>query len=120
MYAPGGIASLIVQNMRLVKYGKFSAVFPQLLAVCIGTLLSACGIVVMVEMFYHVSLDAANGSVMQLGGFAVDTLAYSGWTLATAISITGASVFLMAKGPFQQAWSDAHADIELLIRKAQA
>ena len=34
MYAPGGIASLIMLNLRVMKFGKFGRVWPRLLAVC--------------------------------------------------------------------------------------
>jgi branched-chain amino acid transport system permease protein len=120
MYAPGGIASLIMLNVRLAKFGKYKRVFPGLLAVCASALVAMSGVVIMIEMLYHLTLESANGSVMQLGGYAVDTLAPTGWLVGSALLALGLLAFRFAKGPFQQAWGEANTEIEELIRKAQA
>jgi branched-chain amino acid transport system permease protein len=120
MYAPGGIASLIMLNVRLAKFGRFNRVLPSLAAVCASALVAVAGIVIMVEMLYHLTLESANGSVMQLGGYPVDTLAAPGWLVGSGLLAIGLLTFRFAKGPFQQAWGDTNTEIEELIRKAQA
>lgn len=120
MYVPGGISSLVAQNVRLMKYGKFGRLFPALLAVCVGVLVAVMGAVVMIEMLYHLSLEAANGSVMRLGGFAVDTVAFTGWLVAAAMIAAGTVIFGIAREPFIRLWGEANADVELLMREAQA
>ena len=120
MYAPGGIASLIMLNLRLAKFGRFNRVFPSLLAVCVSALIAASGVVIMVEMLYHLTLESANGPVMRLGGYAVDTLAPTGWVVGGGLLALGLGAFRYAKGPFRQVWDEANTDIEELIRRAQA
>lgn len=120
MYAPGGIASLIMLNLRLAKFGRFNRVFPSLLAVCASALVAVSGAVIMVEMLYHLTLESANGTVMQLGGVAVDTLAPTGWLIGGGLLALGFAAFRFAKVPFRHAWGEANTEIEELIRKAQA
>ena len=120
MYAPGGIASLIMLHVRLMKYGKFKRVWPHLLAVSAAVLVAAAGVVMMIEMLYHLSLELANGTVMNLFGFSVDTAAPAAWLVAAAILATGLLAVRQVKGAFQQVWCEANTEIEDLIRKAEA
>jgi len=120
MFAPGGIASLLMANVRMIKYGKFKRVLPGLLILAVGMVVGLCGFVIMVEMMYHLTLDAASGSVMQLGGYEVDTGTAVPWAIGVVLVLVGAVVFRFAKGPFHHTWGEATTEIEDQIRKAQA
>ncbi|HEX7649433.1 MAG TPA: branched-chain amino acid ABC transporter permease [Noviherbaspirillum sp.] len=117
MYAPGGVASLLMMNVRLVKFGKFRRVWPHLLAVSAMALLAGLGAVIAIEMLYHYTLDAANGTAMRLFGFAVDTAAPTGWAVAALLFAIGALGFWFAKKSFSQVWGEANSEIEELIRR---
>jgi branched-chain amino acid transport system permease protein len=117
MYAPGGVASLIMMNVRLMKYGKFRRVWPHLAAVSAMALIAGLGAVIAIEMLYHYTLDAANGTEMRLFGFAVDTAAPTGWTVAAILFGIGALGFWYAKKSFSQVWGEANSEIEELIRR---
>lgn len=120
MYAPGGVASLIMLNVRLIKYGRFQRIWPQLLGLCGAALVAISGIVIMVEMLYHLTLDAANGSLMNLFGFAVDTNALAPWMVAAVLLAIGLVAVHFIRPGFHKAWGEANTEIEDLIRKAEA
>jgi len=120
MYAPGGIASLIMLNLRVAKYGKFGRVWPHLWAVSAMGLVALFGLILIVEMLYHLTLESANGTEMKLFGFMVDTAAPSGWFVALTILAIGAYGFWHARKSFKQAWGEVNSEIEDLIRRAEA
>ena len=120
MYAPGGVASLLMLNIRLIKFRKFAAVGPRLLAICIASLVILLAAVMMIEMLYHLTLDAANGTVMQLFGRSVDTAAAPAWIIAVALGVIGIVAFRAVRPGFLQAWNDANSEIEESMRRAQA
>jgi branched-chain amino acid transport system permease protein len=118
MYAPGGIGGVIALNFRLMKYGKFMRVFPSMLAIGVTAVVATIGVSMMIEMLYHLTLESANGSVMMVKGYSVDTASPALWSLAVGILVVGAIGFRLALGPFQKAWGDVNTEIEVLIAKA--
>lgn len=120
MYAPGGMASLIMMNLRLVKFGKFGRVWPKLWAVCLGALIALLGVVMAIEMLYHITLNIANGPIKELFGFAIDTTAPAGWLIALGLVVIGGFVFWRTKPAFQQVWGEVNMEIQDAIRRAEA
>lgn len=120
MFAPGGIASVLMMNVRLMKYGKFKRVAPSLAAICAATLVACTGIAMAIEMLYHYTLNAANGPEMQRFGMQIDTSAFSSWLVAAGVFALGAIAFWFTRNTFRRVWGDVNGEIEELIRKAQA
>jgi len=120
MFAPGGIASLIMLNLRVIKFGRFGRVWPKLWVTCAMALVALVGVVMMIEMLYHVTLNAASGPMKELLGFAVDTTAPTGWLIALVLLAAGAFGFWRTKSAFQKAWSEVNVEIEDMIRRAEA
>lgn len=89
MYAPGGIAGLMMQLPGLIRSGKIKHVLPQRALALLAAMLVTMGCVMMVEMLYHLTLHAADDSRMQLFGFAVDTAQAYGWLAAIALIVVG-------------------------------
>jgi branched-chain amino acid transport system permease protein len=120
MYAPGGIASLLMMNVRLMAYKRFGKVWPRLLTMILATLVACAGFVMAVEMLYHLTLESSNGTVMRLFGMPVDTAAVPGWLIALALIALGGFFFVRARPAFRQAWDEANLEIEEMIRKEHA
>ncbi len=120
MFAPGGMASLIMLNFRVLKFGLFRRIGIPLLRVCSAALVALLGVVIAVEMLYHVTLNSANGPMKALFGFAVDTTAPTGWLIAAALLAAGGIGFWRTKPAFQQAWGAVNGEIEQMIRRAAA
>ncbi len=120
MYAPGGIASLVMMNLRIVTHGKLKRVLPAGLAVAASALLATAGAVVLIEMGYHWSLELAYGSQMTLLGISVDTLRPSGWVAGLALLAAGGLSFLVTRTPFATVWNEVNAEIEQLAARAHS
>jgi branched-chain amino acid transport system permease protein len=120
MFAPGGIASLLMMNLRLMVYKRFGMVAPRLLFMIAATLIASVGGVMVIEMLYHLTLESANGTVMRLFGAEVDTAGVTGWLIALLLVAIGALMFWRSRPAFRQAWDQANLEIEELIRKEHA
>ena len=120
MYAPGGIASVLMLNLRVAKYGKFRRLWPQLCAVCATALVMMLGVVMVIEMLYHLTLESVNGTEMKLFGFMVDTAGTSGWFVAAMLLAIGGVGFRQARKVFTHVWGEVNGEIEELIRRAEA
>ena len=121
MYAPGGLASLIMLNLRVAKFGRFKRIFPSLAAVSVSSVIMLLGVVLFIEMLYHFTLESLSyGTERQLFGFTVDTAAPTGWLVAGAIFIVGLVFFRMTKKSFQLVWGDVNTEIEELIKGGKA
>lgn len=116
MTAPGGVASLIMRNLRLIKYGKFSRVWPDLLAVSVLGLLCLTGLVIAVEMLYKLTLDSIVSTQMRLFGLNIDAAAPSGWFVAATILAVGGFGFVHARRAFAASWRLAEMEIEEQMR----
>lgn len=119
MYAPGGVASLMVGQARVIKYGKFTRVWPKLAAVCVALLVALVGLVMGVEMLYHLTLDAARGPLMKLFYTTVDTKAFGAWSIALALLLAGGLGLRLSRPSFARVWSEVNSEIEEQIRKEQ-
>jgi branched-chain amino acid transport system permease protein len=116
MYAPGGIASILMLNVRAFKYGKLGRVLPSMLVTSAAALVAAVGGIMMIEMLYHLTLESANGTVMKLFGAEVDTAAPTAWAIAIGLFVVGMAVFWQTRKRFSQAWGTINTEIEEQIR----
>lgn len=117
LFAPGGVASIVMANLRVIQYGKFRRVWPSLCVASMSMGMAISGIAIAIEMLYHRTLEAANGSTMTLLGFAVDTAALSGWLAAAALFAAGGIGFLPLKKRLHKVWDEINTEIEDTIRK---
>jgi branched-chain amino acid transport system permease protein len=115
MYAPGGLASIIMMNFRLMANRLFMPLLPSMLKVTSAGLLVFFSVVMLIEMTYHLSLESAQGTSIQLFGAQIDTAQASGWLIASIAFIVGVVVFLRSRTSFMDAWDEANAEIERRI-----
>jgi branched-chain amino acid transport system permease protein len=120
MFAPGGVASIVMLNVRLLKFGKFRRVWRYLGVLCAMALVALCGVIMMIEMLYHRALDADNGTVMKLFAWDVDTVATAPWAIAVALLVIGVVGIRIIRPAYQTVWSDVSIEIEQALRRADA
>jgi branched-chain amino acid transport system permease protein len=120
MFAPGGIASLLMLNLRVAKYGKYKQIWPTLWKCCALAAVTLAGVVLVVEMLYQLTLESVNGTTMKVFGLTFDAAAPAGWLIAALLLIIGGLGFRKTKKSFQRAWGEVSTEIEDLIRRAQA
>jgi branched-chain amino acid transport system permease protein len=112
MYAPGGVASLVLANLRLAASGRLKPLLPAYLALAGAGALMLAGASAMIEMVYHLQLNEALGPVMKFAGLALDAKAAPAWIGAAATFAAGAALFELARRRFRRRWDDAQAALE--------
>jgi branched-chain amino acid transport system permease protein len=112
MYAPGGLASLIMMNVRVAVHGYFRRILPIGLSLLLACAIGLLGLVILIELLYHRTLESAMGMEMNLFGQVVDTAAPSAWLTGAVLLLVGVSGFLLFKSRFMAVWDSVNADID--------
>ena len=111
VYAPGGLAGLIMMNLRIAKTGALKRLLPSYagLAVAMGLMLAGAG--ALVEMIYHLQLDAANGPELAFAGWVLNTDSATTWLVSLALLAIGLAVFETVRRRFALIWGDIQTEI---------
>lgn len=117
MYAPGGIASILMLNLRVAKYGLFGRIWSSMWKIVLAGAIFAIGLVMAIEMLYQRTLESTQASEMNLFGILVDTAKPGAWLSAGILILIGVLAFLRYKNLFKQKWSEANAEIEEQMRR---
>ncbi len=107
MFAPGGIASLVMLNLRLASLGKLRGLGVAYLALAGTALVAVLGAAAMVEMTYHLQLNEALGPQMSFLGATLDAKAIDSWVGAVLVLLTGAGLFELCRRQFARQWNAA-------------
>jgi branched-chain amino acid transport system permease protein len=113
MYAPGGLASLIMMNVRLAMHGFLRQLWPSYLALAATLLVALCGVAALVEMVYHLQLGQALGPNLNFMGGSLNVIAFSSWFGAVFVGLTGAGLFELCRRQFLSDWHDIQEHIEM-------
>ncbi len=119
MYAPGGIASLIMMNLRVASFGRLREVWVAYLALGVTALVVLLGAGSMVEMIYHLKLDAAMGDELRYLGMTLHPSQVGSWFGSVFVTLTGLGIFELARRQFLQQWSAIQTDIEKEIKRRE-
>jgi branched-chain amino acid transport system permease protein len=112
MYAPGGIASLLMMNLRVAAHGLFR----RLVGAYVGMVGAAAVIVLaasaMVEMLYHIKLNEALGPTMSFAHLTLDTRSANAWFGAVLVLAVGVGLFEVVRRRFVVQWGQIQEEIE--------
>ena len=120
MYAPGGFASLLMMNVRVVAFGMMRRLWGVYLALFATAFTALVGISVMVEMVYHRKLNEALGPTMTYWRVEVNTDSTTAWMGAGLLALIGIGLFEVARRQFVARWSAVQDDIEAETRRRDA
>ncbi len=115
MYAPGGIASLIMMNVRVMQYRKFGRLGMPYAVVAAAAVVLFLGAVTVVEMAYHYQLESATGSTLKVFGVTVDTATPMYWVGALVLLAVGSALMFQASRYFKGVWGGIQRDIQQKI-----
>ena len=111
MYAPGGIAGLLLMNLRVAKFGKLGRLTMSYVALFASGLLMLAGAAALIEMIYHIQLNMALGPELHFLGVTLNVASMASWLGAVVALLVGAGLFELARRRFAVQWSDVQTEI---------
>jgi len=117
LFAPGGLSSLILMNLRVMKFGKFGRLRDPYFGVLSAALALAFGAVMLIELMYHVTLNVGQGASVRLFGFLFDTTRATTWVFATSVFLAAGAAFEYYRRRFKEQWDAVQVEIEDWIRE---
>ena len=120
MYAPGGVASLIMMNLRVAIYGHLRKLWVSYLALAFTALVVLLGAASMIEMVYHLQLNAALGSELTFLGVKLDSKDLNSWFGSAFVMLTGLGLFEVCRRQFAREWGQIQEDIEKEIKRRES
>jgi len=120
MFAPGGISSLIMMNLRLASFGRLRQIWVAYVGLGLTALLGLAGTAAMIEMIYHLQLNAAMGPELKFAGVTLNALSTGSWFGSAFVMITGFGLFELARRQYVHDWDDTQVFIEKEIKRREA
>jgi branched-chain amino acid transport system permease protein len=65
MFAPGGLSSLVMMNLRVAAFGKFKRLVAGYFGLAVTSLVWAAGLSAAIEMIYHMQFEAGTGDTVR-------------------------------------------------------
>ncbi|MEK8087336.1 branched-chain amino acid ABC transporter permease [Aquabacterium sp. A3] len=119
MYAPGGISSLIMMNLRVAAYGLLRKMWVAYLALMGTSLPLIVGVAAIVEMVYHIQMNEGMGPEMTFMGISLSVDSLDAWMGALFLTVTGAGLFELTRRQFVHQWGEVQEDIEAELLRRQ-
>jgi branched-chain amino acid transport system permease protein len=120
MFAPGGVASLIMMNLRLVQFGRLKELAWLYLGLSVTAVIGLFGAAAAIEMLYHLQLKAALGAELDFLGMKLNTLSLSTWIYSSLLILIGFSLFELLRRRFALQWGVIQNDIEIQIKQRES
>ncbi|CAJ0687897.1 hypothetical protein LMG19089_00225 [Ralstonia edaphis] len=111
MYAPGGIASLLVMHLPILRRGKLKTLLPAYGVAIVPAVVLLIALISTVEMIYAVQ-DDASGGVAKLFGLTVEPTTLKPWIAAAVLWLAGAFGLRAAAGKLRAAWDNALQELQ--------
>jgi branched-chain amino acid transport system permease protein len=119
MYAPGGIASLIMMNLRVASFGRLKEIWVSYLALAVTALIALIGAAAMIEMLYHLKLNAALGPELTFMGARLNAHGVDTWFGAIFVMLTGIGMFEVARRHYVRQWGEIQEYIEKELKRRE-
>ena len=105
VYAPGGLAGLIMSNWRVIQQGGFARLRMGYVSLLLSSLLMLAGASALIEMIYHRQLNAATGAELAFAGLVLQTDQISTWLSALCLLVVGLLFFEWSRKRFATQWN---------------
>jgi branched-chain amino acid transport system permease protein len=119
MYAPGGIASLIMMNVRVAAFGRLREIWTAYLALGVSALVVLLGAGAGIELQVVDHLDAAMGDVVRYLGAEMNVRSPTSWFGVVFVTLTALGIFELTRRHFLAHWSAIQSDIEKEIKRRE-
>ena len=119
MFAPGGVASLIMMNMHMARFGKLKRLWTNYVALIVSGTVAVLGVAALVEMIYHIQLNSARGPMVDFAGLHLNTSSALNWIGAATVMLVGLGLLEFARRRFAAKWGTAQEEIELELKRLE-
>jgi branched-chain amino acid transport system permease protein len=117
MYAPGGFSSLVMMNLRVAAFGKFRRLWVSYLGLAATLVVWLAGASALIEMVYHLQLEAASGDEVRFLGMVLNIKSPTSWLGSAVVLVVGYSLFEMVRRKFAREWGSIQEEIEKEIHR---
>jgi branched-chain amino acid transport system permease protein len=103
-FAPAGLASLLMLLLRVIR---FKRIWKPLLLMSVVAIAGLLGLVIGVEMLYHLTLEASSGSARRLFGVMADAKSATPWLAAAILMAVSWFGYRLVQPKYAAAWNEA-------------
>lgn len=107
MFAPGGIAGIMMMHRPLIRAGSWVKLIPAYLVATLPTLALVFGVILSIETVAHYSASAGEGDVINLFGIPLSATATTTWLAAAVLVVGGFLVARLSWRRVAEAWDRA-------------
>jgi branched-chain amino acid transport system permease protein len=112
MYAPGGIASLIMMNLRVATHRKLHRLWRWYALLAATAALMLLGFAALIEMIYARQFGSVGETTAHYLGMTLDTATVSPWLAGAAVAAVGFAAFETVRRRFVRVWGSVQEEIE--------
>lgn len=112
MYAPGGIASLIMMNLRVALHKRLHRLWGWYAVLAITGIVMLVGATALIEMIYRLQLEVGASGPLRFLGIDLDPHGGGSWALAAVVFLGGLAAFEAVRRRFLGTWGAIQGEIE--------
>lgn len=107
MFAPGGIAGILMMHRPLIRAGSWPMVIPSYLVAALPTLALALGVILSIETVANYAAGEGGGKVINLVGIPFNATAPTTWLAASVLVVVGFAIARLTWRRVAEAWDRA-------------
>ncbi|MEY4751864.1 MAG: hypothetical protein RIQ60_4078 [Pseudomonadota bacterium] len=119
MFAPGGIASLVMMNLRVAAFGKLRRLWTAYLALGSLGLTLLLAFSAMVEMVFKLREASGADTTLKFLTLTIDAAGVESWFGAGLVLVVSALLLEVARRHFVHDWGETQAEIEKEIKRRE-
>lgn len=112
MYAPGGIASLLMMNLRVAAHRKLHRLWHWYALLAAAALVMLAGFAALIEMIYARQFGSVGETTARFLGMTLDTATPAPWLGGIAVALVGFAAFEATRRRFVRVWGAVQSEIE--------
>jgi len=112
MYAPGGIASLLMMNLRVAAHKKLHRLWHWYALLAATALVMLAGFAAAIEMIYVRQFGSVGETTVRYLGMTLDGATLAPWLAAVLVALVGFATFEAVRRRFAKVWGAVQEEIE--------
>lgn len=110
MYAPGGLASLMVSGLQQARRGRLRAMLAGYAGLLLTGLVGLAGAAALIELAYHRQLQVAGAAPLRFAGLVLDSGSPASWLGAALCLLVGGLGCALLRRRLLRRWGDGLTD----------